>query len=71
MGFRVTVRSGTGQRVEVIRNGKVVENAVPSPLASNDVTLDFDLDVARGDWVRINVRDGAGTTVIANPIYFR
>lgn len=71
VGFRVSVRGGSGQRVDVIHNGKVVANAAPAALASNDAWLDFSLDVTRGDWVRVNLRDGAGTTVIANPIYFR
>ncbi|HXG56795.1 MAG TPA: hypothetical protein VNJ03_15565, partial [Vicinamibacterales bacterium] len=60
-----------GQHVDVIRNGNVVEGAAAGPLGSNGVTLDFSADVARGDWVRINLRDAAGPTVMGNPIYFR
>jgi len=68
--FRVRVIGGAGQRVDVIRNGKV-HALGPEPLASNDETLSVALDVAAGDWVRINVRDGEGLTVLGNPIYVR
>jgi len=71
VAFRVTAIGAAGQYVDVIRNGKVIEKAVSSPLVSNDVTLDLSVDVRSGDWVRVNVRDDAGVTVIANPIYFR
>lgn len=69
--FEVVVTNATGQQVDVIRNGQVVPGAVPAPLASNDERIPFSLEVARGDWVRLNVRDATGVTLIANPIYFR
>ncbi len=71
VAFRVTAIGAAGQYVDVICNGKVIEKAVSGPLVSNDVTLDLSVDVRSGDWVRINVRDAAGVTVITNPIYFR
>ncbi len=69
--FRVDVKKGSGQRLEVIRNGKVVDQAVPQPIGTADAALDFSVEVGRGDWVRVNLRDVSGTTVITNPIYFR
>ena len=69
--FRLSVRQGAGQRVDVIRNGTVVADAAPQPVASSEAVVEFTLEVKRGDWVRVNLRDAAGTTVIANPIYFR
>lgn len=71
VGFRVQVRRGMGQHVEVIRNGVAVDKAVEPPIPSVDAAVEFHLDVKRGDWVRVNLRDGAGTTVLTNPIYFR
>jgi len=44
---------------------------VAEPIATNDATVDFVVDVAPGDWVRVNLRDEAGVTVLANPVYFR
>jgi len=55
----------------VIRNGHVHSGLAPAPLAGNDATMTFALDVAPGDWVRVNLRDGAGITLMTNPIYFR
>ena len=69
--FRLQVKRAMGQQVEVIRNGVVVEQAVPQPLASVDVAVEFSLEVKRGDWVRVNLRDAVGTTLLSNPIYFR
>ena len=69
--FRLQVKQASGQRVEVIRNGAVVEQAVPNPIPSVDAVVEFRLDVKRGDWVRVNVRDATGTTLLTNPIYFR
>lgn len=68
--FRVRVTGGAGQRVDVIRNGRV-HALGPEPLASNDETLTVTLDVAPGDWVRVNLRDDEGVTVMGNPIYVR
>jgi hypothetical protein len=69
--FRLQAKRAMGQRVEVIRNGVVVEQAVPQPLASVDAAVEFSVEVRRGDWVRVNLRDDKGTTLISNPIYFR
>ena len=69
--LRVRVMGGAGQRVDVIRNGEVHQDLVPSPLASNDETVEIPLDVAPGDWVRINIRDAEGITVMGNPVYVR
>ena len=71
VAFRLVVRQAMGQRAEVIRNGRTVDRALPQPIASADTALDFSLDVEPGDWVRVNLRDAAGTTLITNPIYFR
>ncbi|MEO7406535.1 MAG: CehA/McbA family metallohydrolase [Vicinamibacterales bacterium] len=69
--FQVVVISGSGQTVEVIRNGKIVESASTRPLPNNHVTLDLPVEVSRGDNVRVTIRDGAGVTVFTNPIYVR
>ena len=71
VAFRVSVERGQGQRVQVIRNGETVAGALVEPLASNDETVSFSLDVGPRDWVRINLRDEAGITAMSNPIYFR
>jgi hypothetical protein len=71
VAFRASVERGAGQHVDVIKNGAVVPQAVAGPLATNDATVDFVVDVAPGDWVRFNLRDEAGVTVLANPVYFR
>ncbi|MEO6212219.1 MAG: CehA/McbA family metallohydrolase [Vicinamibacterales bacterium] len=69
--LRIVVINAAGQHVDLIRNGTVIDSGTPGPLAGNDVTLNPTLEVARGDSVRINIRDSAGVTVITNPIYFR
>jgi hypothetical protein len=69
--FRLQVKGGIGQHIEVIRNGVAVDMVVPQPVATVSTTVDFSLDVGRGDWVRVNLRDGAGPTLLTNPIYFR
>ena len=71
VAFNLQVNRAMGQRVEVIRNGVVVPEAVPQPIASVDAAIDFNVEVRRGDWVRVNLRDAAGTTLLSNPIYFR
>ena len=71
VSFRLAVQQGIGQRIDVIRNGTVVDQAVPQPIAVVDAALEFSLDVTRGDWVRVNLRDASGTTLLTNPIYFR
>jgi hypothetical protein len=68
---RVRVIGAAGQRVELIRQGRVIDAAGRPPLASNDETFDATVDVSPGDWVRVNVRDDAGITVMGNPVYFR
>lgn len=69
--FRIAVQRGAGQQIDLIRNGVTVTDAAPQPVGSVDATIDVRLEVARGDWVRVNLRDATGVTVIANPIYFR
>lgn len=71
VAFVLEVLRGKGQRVEVIRNGQVIPEAVPSVVDSGEAALRFTVQVSKGDWVRINLRDITGVTVIANPIYFR
>lgn len=71
VAFRVEVARGHGQHVEVIRNGEVVPGAVAGPINGAAATAAFTVAVSRGDWVRINLRDAAGVTVVGNPIYFR
>jgi predicted metal-dependent phosphoesterase TrpH len=69
--FRVVAQRAQGQRVEVVRSGAVLAGTVPGAIAGNDAAVEFDLPVKRGDWVRINLRDSTGITVLTNPIYFR
>jgi predicted metal-dependent phosphoesterase TrpH len=69
--FRLSIERGKDQRVDVIRNGQIVAGVLSQPIALNTATLEFDLQVSRGDWVRVSLRDAAGITVIANPVYFR
>jgi len=69
--FRIVVSNGAGQRAEVIRNGKVPDDAVSAPFTSAEATFQVALEVSRGDNVRVIVRDGGGVTVFTNPIYFR
>jgi hypothetical protein len=71
VALRVRVTGGAGQRVEVIHNGGVRADLATAPLASNDETIEMAVDVAPDDWVRINVRDADGITVMGNPIYIR
>jgi hypothetical protein len=71
VGFRVQVIGAEGQRVDIIRNGEVHTTLVAAPLASNVETHMVTLEVAPGDWVRVDVRDDEGITVMGNPIYFR
>jgi hypothetical protein len=71
VGFRVVVMNGAGQQVDLIRNGKAVENAVPTPVGGSEATFNLSLEVSRGDNVRVTVRDNTGVTVFTNPIYFR
>jgi hypothetical protein len=68
---RVRVTGAAGQRVELLRQGRVIDAAGLRRLASNDETFDAMVDVGPGDWVRVNVRDDAGITVMGNPVYFR
>jgi hypothetical protein len=67
----VVAQRAQGQRVEVVRSGAVLGGTVPDAIAGNDAAVEFDLPVKRSDWVRINLRDSTGLTVLTNPIYFR
>lgn len=69
--FHLRVKGASGQHIDVIRNGAMVEQAVPKPIAAVEATIEFRVDVKRGDWVRVNLRDASGTTLLTNPIYFR
>jgi hypothetical protein len=69
--FRLRLTGARGQSVDVIRRGEVVAGMVPRPIDANDATIEFMLPVSPGDWVRINLRDAGGPTVMTNPIYFR
>ncbi len=69
--FRLAAERARGQQIDVIRNGTLVSPAPAPPIAQNEAVVEFDIPVQRGDWVRINLRDSAGVTVIANPVYFR
>ena len=69
--FRLAVTGARGQQVDVIRRGEVVAATVPHPIDTNDAVIEFTLAVSPGDWVRVNLRDGGGPTVMTNPIYFR
>lgn len=71
VAFRVRVMGGAGQHVDVIHNGTVRDGAHAALLASNDETRTVAVDVAPGDWVRVNVRDEDGITLMGNPIYVR
>lgn len=68
--FQVVLTGALGQRVEVIRRGEARTDVLPLPVATNSETLAFSLEVGAGDWVRLNVRDGVGPTLMTNPIYF-
>lgn len=69
--FRLMVTGARGQQVDVIRRGEIIADAVPHPIDSHDAAIEFTLAVSPGDWVRVNLRDGGGPTVMTNPIYFR
>jgi hypothetical protein len=69
--FRTRVIGAAGQSVDIIKNGLVQADAARHALTSNDEAREIALDVKPGDWVRVNVRDEAGITVMGNPVYFR
>lgn len=68
--FSVRVRGLEGGRIEVVRDGSVVEMSLPN-LDAADTTQTFDLDIDRArTWVRVNVRDAGNRLVLmGNPIY--
>ncbi|MEZ5317192.1 MAG: CehA/McbA family metallohydrolase [Vicinamibacterales bacterium] len=68
--FRVSATRASGQRVDVIRNGQPALATAPV-LDGDDAMVAFDLAVRPGDWVRVNLRDADGITVVGNPIYLR
>ncbi|MGE4069100.1 MAG: CehA/McbA family metallohydrolase [Vicinamibacterales bacterium] len=68
--FRVAAVGAAGQRVEVIRDGRVDGDA-GTVLEGNDAQADFVVTVRPGGWVRVNLRDAGGVTAVSNPIYFR
>ena len=69
--FNVTVLGVAGGRIEVIRDGRVV-NLISQPIVSGPTdqrTFEAVVDGVPG-WIRINVRDEHGTLIlIGNPIY--
>lgn len=69
--FTVTVKGSAGGRIEVVRDGTVIDGPANLALASDNASLAFDLPVEGvTGWVRINVRDAAGRLVlVGNPIY--
>lgn len=68
--FELRAIGAAGHRVEVIANGRTETIASPE-ITSNDATVGFTLTVSPGDWVRVNLHDHTGVSVIANPIYLR
>ena len=66
----VEVKGGSGQRLEVIRRGEI-DPDLSRPVASGDYRDAFTIRPAHGDWVRLNLRDEKGLTVLTNPLYFR
>lgn len=69
--FGLEIEGGRRQEIEVIHNGRTVDGAAGPVPDAFQASVEFTLDVGRGDWVRVNLRDADGVTVIANPIYFR
>lgn len=68
--FSVQVRGAAGGRVEIVREGRVVDVALPS-LDADDATRSFSVDVGGAKtWVRVNVRDQAGRLIlVGNPVH--
>lgn len=69
---RFTVRAGgvDGGRIEVVRDGRPMEIALPPLTAEADPrAFELPIDGARS-WVRVNVRDADGRLIlVGNPIY--
>lgn len=66
----VAVKRGARQRIEVIRRG-VIDESLSRSVASDDSRETFTIQPAEGDWLRLNLRDETGLTVLTNPVYFR
>jgi hypothetical protein len=66
----VEVKRAAKQRVEVIRRG-VIDEGLSRPVTSDEYRETFKIQPAEGDWLRLNLRDETGLTVLTNPLYFR
>lgn len=66
-----SIREGVTSTYRVIRNALVADDAKRIVPDASPATVGFTLEIARGDWVRVNLRDSHGLTAIGNPIYFR
>lgn len=65
----VEVKKGDGQQLEVIRVGEIDTN-LSRPVTSDDFRDRFTIRAGRGEWLRLNLRDAQGLTVLTNPLYF-
>ena len=66
----VEVEGGAGQQLEVIRRGEI-DRDLSRSVTSGDYRHSFTIRPADGDWVRLNLRDAKGLTILTNPLYFR
>lgn len=62
------VRGAAGQTLEIVRKGQVVAT---QPVPTADARLTHTMELQRGDWVHVLLRDERGITAISNPVYVR
>jgi hypothetical protein len=67
----VEVNRGTGQMIEVIKNGAVESALSGKKVEAEDFQAAFKVPAQDRAWYRINLRNEKGITVITNPIYVR
>ena len=66
--LRVHAARAAGQTLEIVRGGQLV---IALPVENADATIEHDLQLARGQWVHVRLRDGSGITAFSNPVYAR
>jgi hypothetical protein len=67
----ISIKEGAGQKVEVVKNGRIVSAVEPMAVTSPDFRATIRVPAEDRAWYRLTLRDDRGITVITNPIYLR
>lgn len=69
--FHIIRNENTDEKIEIIADGKIINinNFEDEKLTENKIKTKFAIPLKNKRWIRFNLRDDKGITVISNPIF--